>query len=87
MMINKMSHNLGNRPSGMCSRRRHKSAGASDQSNQSIRCPHEETLHPWLSKMRPVKVLSDRNLRLVHLPDSTFSDVATQILTPLTFLL
>ena len=23
----------------------------------SLRCPHEETLHPWLSKMRPVKIL------------------------------
>ena len=22
-----------------------------------IRCPHGETLHPWLSKMRPVKIL------------------------------
>ena len=36
-----------------------------DDSNQpahsrsliSLRCPHEETLHPWLSKMRPVKTL------------------------------
>ena len=23
----------------------------------SHHCPHEETLHPWLSKMRPVKIL------------------------------
>ena len=26
------------------------------QSAQRLRCPHEETLHPWLSKMRPVKI-------------------------------
>ena len=23
----------------------------------NLRCPHEETLHPWLSEMRPVKIL------------------------------
>ena len=27
------------------------------RSLNSLRCPHEETLHPWLSKMRPVKIL------------------------------
>ena len=27
------------------------------QCDQSLRCPHEETLHPWLFKMRPVKIL------------------------------
>ena len=26
-------------------------------SNQSLRCPHKDTLHPWLSKMRPVKIV------------------------------
>ena len=25
--------------------------------DQRLRCPHEETLHSWLSKMRPVRVL------------------------------
>ena len=29
----------------------------SAQSDKSLRCPHEETLHPWLSKMRPVRIL------------------------------
>ena len=28
---------------------------ASTQSDQSLRCPHEETLFPWLSEIRPVK--------------------------------
>ena len=27
------------------------------QSDQSLRCPHEETLHPWLPKMHTVKIL------------------------------
>ena len=27
------------------------------QSDSSFWCPHEETLHPWLSKMHPVKIL------------------------------
>ena len=31
----------------------------------SLRCPHQETVHPWLSKMRPVKILI--SLRIVWL--------------------
>ena len=27
------------------------------RSDHSLRCPHEETLHPWLFKMRPVEIL------------------------------
>ena len=46
-----------NVPPDICAQRRHKSACASDQSDQSLRCPHEETLHPWLSKTCPVKIL------------------------------
>ena len=34
------------------------------QSDQGRRCLHEETLHPWLSKMRLVKVL-------IRLPESS----------------
>ena len=33
----------------MCAQRRLKSACVSAQSDQSLRYPHEETLHPWLS--------------------------------------
>ena len=29
----------------------------SNQSDQSLRSPHEETLYSWLSKMHPVKIL------------------------------
>ena len=41
----------------MCAQRRLKSACAFAQSDQSLRCPHEETLHPWLSKMHTMKIL------------------------------
>ena len=30
---------------------------AHPQSNQSFRCPHDEPLHHWLPKMRPVEIL------------------------------
>ena len=30
---------------------------ASAQSEQSLRCPYDEILRPWLSKMRPEKIL------------------------------
>ena len=42
----------------MCAQRRLRSACPSAQFDQSLRCPHEETLHPWLSKMRQVKILN-----------------------------
>ena len=47
----------GNVPSVMCAKRRFKSACAFSQSGQSFRCPHDDSLHPWLSKIRPVKIL------------------------------
>ena len=40
-----------------CAQRRYKSVCTSAQPDQSLRCLHEETLHPWLSKMRLVKIL------------------------------
>ena len=46
-----------NEPSDIYALRRHRSSCASAQSDQSFHCPHEETLHSWLSKMRPVKIL------------------------------
>ena len=75
-----------NIPSDMCTKRALKSACASSQSDQSLRCPHEETLHPWLSKLRMVKVL----IRLRECADWSesslgayvqrlFSDAAAQI--------
>ena len=45
-----------NIPSDMCAQRRLQSASASAQSDYSLHCPHEETLHSWLFKMRSVKI-------------------------------
>ena len=41
----------------MCAQRRLKSAWASAQFDQSLRCLQEESLHPWLAEMRQVKIL------------------------------
>ena len=38
------------------SQRRLKSVCTSTHSHQSLRCPHDETLYPWLFKMWPVKI-------------------------------
>ena len=59
-------------PSYMWAQRRLKSACASAQSDQSLRCPHEETLHPYLSKMRSVKIL----IRLCKCADRSESSVS-----------
>ena len=58
----------------MCAPRRLKSACASEQFDQNLHCPYEETLHTWLSKMRPVKILI--RLHNAHLLKGTFSDDA-----------
>ena len=51
-------------------------------------CPHGESLHPWLSKMHPKKILincanaqTDLNIRCAHMSEGTFSDVAAHICT------
>ena len=46
-----------NAPSEACSQQILKSFCASAQSDQSLRWPYEESLHPWLSKVRPVRIL------------------------------
>ena len=43
--------------SDMCAQRRLKKVCTSTQSDQSLRCQHGNTLHPWLSKIRPVTIL------------------------------
>ena len=47
----------GNVPSEMCDQRRLRSDCASAQSDQSLRCLNEESLHISLSRMRPVNIL------------------------------
>ena len=46
-----------NIPSEMCVHWKLKSVCASTESTLSLRFPQEETLYPWLSKMRTVKIL------------------------------
>ena len=54
---NKWPGTSENVPSDTCAQRRLKSDYACAQSDQSLCCPHEETLHPWRSKLCPVKIL------------------------------
>ena len=51
--------------SNICGKWRLRSACASAPSHQSLRCPHEETLHPWTSKIRQVKILISLRIRAV----------------------
>ena len=53
----KFGHTWENVPSDMCAQRRLRSACAFAQSDQSLRCSHEETSLFWLSKMRRVTIL------------------------------
>ena len=57
-----------NVPYDMCAQRRLKSACAFAQSDQSLRCSHEETLYPWLSKICSRKIL----IRFSECPCSNF---------------
>ena len=61
------------------------------QSDQSFLCPHEETMHPLLSKMRQVKILIrlrectgnahvDQILRWTHMSGDVFSYVTDHII-------
>ena len=50
-------------------------------SDQSLRCPHKETLHPWVSKwtnsdqIARMRSQSDLILCWVHMSEGTFSDL------------
>ena len=57
---------LENVPFHMCAQRGLKTACASAQSDQSLRCEHEEILHPWLSKNAPNED-SDQTARMRRL--------------------
>ena len=53
-----------NQRNGMCAHRRLRSAWASTQSDQSLRCPHEESLGPYL----PTKCTAKTLIRLGGCP-------------------
>ena len=52
-----MNRPMTNKQNGMCAQRRLRSAWASAQSDQSLRCPHGGSLGPWLPIERTVKTL------------------------------
>ena len=47
--ITQMSRDMTKPTKWMCTQRRPRSAWASAQSDQSLRCPHEESLSPYLA--------------------------------------
>ena len=65
-----------NQRNGMCAQQRLRSAWASAQSYQSLRCLHEETLGPWLSLECTVKTL----IRLGGCPGQSESSLGAQII-------
>ena len=60
----------------VCAQRRFRSAWASAQSDQSLRCPHEESLGPWLPTERTAKTL----IRLGRCPGWSESSLGTHSL-------
>ena len=52
-----MSRDMTKPTKWLCAQRRHRSAWASTRSVQHLRCPHEETLGPWLFIERTAKTL------------------------------
>ena len=48
-----------NQQNNLCAQRRLRSACTSAQSDQSLRCPHEEELGPWLPTQRQWRLWSD----------------------------
>ena len=63
-----------NQRNGMCAQRRLRAAWASTQSDQSLRCPHEESWGPELPTERTAKTL----IRLGGCPDWSESSVGPQ---------
>ena len=52
-----MSRDMTKSTKWLCAQQRLRSAWASAQSNQSLRCPHEESLGPYLPTERTAKTL------------------------------
>ena len=63
------------RQNGKCAPKRLKSTCTCAQSDLSLRCPNEETLHPCLSKMHP-KITSDQTELLPSNVVETKTDVS-----------
>ena len=65
-----------NQQKNLCAKRRLRSAWASAQSDQSLRCLHEEALGPWLSLEHKAKTL----IRLGRCPVWLESSLGTQVI-------
>ena len=82
-IFSKWTATTENVPFDICAQQRLKPACASAQSHQSPHCPHEETLPPWLSKIRPIKILmnaqTELNIHWALMTEGTFSDVTVQM--------
>ena len=63
-----------NQQNGMCAQRRLRSAWASAQSDESIRCPHEESLGPYL----PIERIAKALIRLGGCPGGSESSLGAQ---------
>ena len=77
-------------PSDMCAQRRLRSACAFAQSDQSLRCPHEEICilsYPMCVQRRfsrcsdCANVQADLNFRWVHIFEGTFPDIAARTIS------
>ena len=72
-----------NVPPDMCAQQRLISACASAQSEQSLRCPHEDTrvsCYPKCAEWRFWSDYADLNLHWAHMSEGTFPDVAVHML-------
>ena len=66
----------------MCAQRRLKSVYVFSQSDLSLPSPHQEALHPLLSKLCPVKILirADLNHHWANMSEGMSSDAAVNII-------
>ena len=75
-MIHKWAASWQNQQNDLCAKRRLRSAWASAYSDESLRCPHEETLGPQLPIERTAKTL----ITLGGCPDWSESSLGAQII-------
>ena len=88
-----MNRRMTKPKNGHCAQRRHRSAWASAQSDQSLRCPHQETLGPQLPIERTAKTLirlggcqADLSLRWAQRPFCWFCHEVAHIQKMLSYL-
>ena len=73
-----MNRRTTNQQNDLCAQRRLRSAWTSAQSDQSLRCPHEETLGPQLPIVM-ADALVDLSLRWAHRSFCLFCSAAAHM--------